>query len=102
MKLGDTARDLRDSFGLTQRAAADRLGVSFVHLCNIENDKSRPSPELLAKFKEVFGVDLYIYAWCQHGDLAKLPAGMRDVTRRLTDEWAKVIAKRKREFIAGA
>ncbi len=102
MKLGDTARDLRESFGLTQRAAAGLLGVSFVHLCNIENDKSRPSPELLAKFKDVFGVDLYIYAWCQRGDLAKLPAGMRDVTRRLTDEWTKIIEKKKREFVAGA
>lgn len=102
MKLGDTARDLRESFGLTQRAAADRLGVSFVHLCNIENDKSRPSPELLGKFRDVFGVDLYIYAWCQRGDLSKLPPGMRDVTKRLTDEWAKIIEKRKREFATGA
>src|SRR5690348_15519996 len=102
MNLGDTARSLREEFGLTQRAAADRLGVSFVHLCNIENDKSRPSPELMAKFRDVFGVDLYVYAWCKEGDVAKVPVGMRDITRRMTAEWAKLIDARRKKFHAPA
>jgi transcriptional regulator with XRE-family HTH domain len=97
MKLGDTARTLREEFGLTQRAAADRLGVSFVHLSNLENDKARPSPELLEKFRDVYGVDLYVYAWCRRGELERLPKGMQAATRRLTAEWDKVIDARRRE-----
>jgi len=98
MHLGETARSLRESFGLTQRAAAERLDISFVHLCNIENGKSNPSPDLLLKFREAFGVDLYVYAWCREGNSEEIPAGMRDVTRRLTAEWTKLIERRKREF----
>jgi transcriptional regulator with XRE-family HTH domain len=100
MNLGDTARSLRESFGLTQRAAAEKLGVSVVHLCNIENGKSNPSPDLLIKFRDVFGVDLYVYSWCREGDAEKLPPGMRDVTRRLTAEWTKLIETRKQHFQA--
>jgi transcriptional regulator with XRE-family HTH domain len=96
MHLGDTARDLRETFGLTQRAAADRLGISYVHLCNIEHNKSRPSPELMQKYRDLFGVDLYVYWWCTAGDAAKLPPSMREVTQRLAGQWRKVIDDRRR------
>jgi transcriptional regulator with XRE-family HTH domain len=99
MKFGETARELRESFGLTQRAAADRLGVSWVHLCNIENDKSRPSPELMEKYREVFGVDLYVYSWCLRPNLDKLPASMREVTQRMSGQWRKVIDLRRSKFL---
>lgn len=98
MNLGDTARHLRETFGLTQRAAADLLDVSYVHLCNIENSKSRPSPEMLARFRDVFGVDLYVYSWCCSPDMSKLPSSMRDATQRMSDVWQKVIEARRREF----
>lgn len=101
MNLGDTARSLRESFGLTQRAAADRLGVSYVHLCNIEKDKSRPSPDLLEKYRQVFGVDLYVYSWCVSGDAGKLPPAMRAATERLAGQWRKLIEERRRVFSKG-
>ncbi len=98
MNLGETARNLRETFGLTQRAVADRLGISYVHLCNLENNKARPSAEMLEKFRRVFGVDLYVYSWCSSPDMEKLPSGMRDVTRRMTDVWQKVIDDKRREL----
>jgi transcriptional regulator with XRE-family HTH domain len=98
MNLGDTARNLRESFGLTQRAAAERLGISSVHLCNIEKDKSRPSPELMAKYREVFGIDLYVYSWCSQPNLSKVPPGMREATQRLADLWQTMIEHRRSNF----
>lgn len=98
MQLGETARSLRESFGLTQRAAADRLGVSYVHLCNVEKGHSRPSPDLIGRYREVFGVDLYVYSWCTAGDVSKLPTGMREVTQRLAEQWRKVIEERRKRF----
>jgi len=101
MNLGEAARQLRESFDLTQRAAADYLGISCVHLCNIEKDKSRPSPELLAKYRAVFGVDLYVYSWCSQPSIAKLPMAMREVTQRMADQWQKMIEYRSKRFRHG-
>jgi transcriptional regulator with XRE-family HTH domain len=89
--LGTTARNLRESLGLTQRAAADVLGVSCVHLCNIENDKALPSPALLERYRELWGVDLYVLAWCLHGDASKLPTSMRKAAEKLADGWRRQV-----------
>src|SRR6516164_11168066 len=88
-KIGRTARQLRESLGLTQREAARQLGVSVVHLCNIENEHASPSTELLDRFRDLWGVDLYILAWCQHGDVEKLPPAIRKSARALAESWKK-------------
>lgn len=85
--LGETARYLRDSLGLSQRAAAEQLGISYVHLCNIENNKAMPSPNLLARFRELWDVDLYVLAWCLHGDAEKLPKALRKPMAELAKAW---------------
>ena len=94
LKLGATAKYLREAHGLTQRAAADALGVSYVHLCNIERDKAMPSPEMLEKFRRTWGVDLYVLAWCLHGEQRALPAPVREATARLTKAWRIQIERR--------
>lgn len=99
MKLGDTAKLLREELGLTQRAAADHLGISIVHLSNLENDKAKPSSELFRKIRELYGVDLYVFAWCRNGNIDELPAGLRAATERLTREWQKLIAERRASAI---
>jgi len=85
--LGETARHLRDSLGLSQRAAAEQLGISCVHLCNIEKNKAMPSPSLLARFRELWDVDLYVLAWCLHGDTKKLPKTLRKPMAELAKAW---------------
>lgn len=92
ISLGKTARELRDSLGLTQRAAAEALGISYVHLCNIENDKSSPSADLLDRFRELWGVDLYVMAWCNYGDTNKLPMPLRKAAAKLADAWQQQLA----------
>lgn len=94
LNLGETARELRDRTGLSQIDAAKQLGITQVHLSNIENDKARPSPDLAAKYRDVFGVDLYVYAFCTRGDLERMPKGVRDASAKLASIWQRELDRR--------
>lgn len=72
---------------MSQREAAAKLGISTVHLCNLEKEKTNPSPELLTKYRAVFGVDVYVLAWCLFGDKDLLPPSIQAATERLTKLW---------------
>ena len=85
--LGKTARHLRESLGMTQKAMADRLGITNVHLSNVENNKAFPSQGLIDRYRELFDVDLYVLAWCRHGDVEKLPDAVRGPAIRLASAW---------------
>ena len=78
--------------GLSQREAASRLGISYVHLCNIERDRAAPSQALIDRYRELWGIDLYVLAWCLHGDANKLPKGMRTAAMKLARGWQRQIA----------
>ena len=91
ISLGATARSLRESLGLTQRATARMLGISFVHLCNIEKERAAPSQNLIDKYRELWGVDLYVLAWCKNGELSKLPRPLRDAASQLSKTWTQYI-----------
>jgi len=85
--LGQTARELRESLGLTQRKAAKDLGISHVHLCNIEKNRAAPSQALVDKYREIWGVDLHVLAWCNHGDTSMLPKSLRQAASDLSEAW---------------
>lgn len=87
MLLGKTARYLREHKGLTQVEAARLLGVTQVHISNVENNKARPSHDLATRYRESFGVDLHILAWCLYGDIAKLPESVRGPMTDLAKAW---------------
>ena len=87
--LGKTARYIRERKGMTQTAAADLLGVTQVHLSNIENNKAVPSPKLLERYRELWGVDLYVLAWSLFGDLNQLPPAVRRPMAALGKAWRK-------------
>lgn len=87
IEIGRAARYLRESLGLSQRKAAERLEITPVHLCNIEKGRSLPSPELLEAVRKLWQVDLYVLAWCLYGDHDQLPRPMRKATRSLTKAW---------------
>jgi len=74
---------------MTQAAVADALGITTVHLSNVENNKAVPSPKLLDRYRELWGVDLYILAWCLFGDLNKLPPAVRRPMAALGEAWRK-------------
>ena len=87
IELGSTIKYVREAKGLTQRAAAGVLGVSDVHLCNLEHDKVRPSADLLATMSKEWGVDIYVLSWCLHGDPKRLPKVVREPMERLGSAW---------------
>jgi transcriptional regulator with XRE-family HTH domain len=87
IKLGDAAREVRETLGITQRDAADALGITDVHLCNVEKNRSLPSPALLERYRELWGIDLYVFAWCRDGNASDLPKPMRKAAAALLEGW---------------
>ena len=57
--LAKELKALRVNADLTQVESAEKLGVSVVHLSNLENGHSMPSIELLRTYESFFGVDPY-------------------------------------------
>ncbi len=91
VSIGTTAKTLRESLGWTQRQTADELGVSYVHLCNVENNKARPSQALLDRYRDLWGIDLYVLVWCENGDVEELPHAVRNAASKLATAWRKRI-----------
>jgi transcriptional regulator with XRE-family HTH domain len=89
MHLGKTARYVRERKGLTLRTVAEMLGISHVHLCNIENNRAVASLQLLEKMRDVYGVDLIVLGWCLYGDLNRLPPAVRTPMTVLGEAWKR-------------
>jgi transcriptional regulator with XRE-family HTH domain len=94
--LGKTARQFRETLGLSQRAMAAELGITPVHLCNIENNKALPSQSLLDRYRERWDVDLYVLAWCLHGDVYRLPPRLRKAAAEIAATWQAELRKKLR------
>ncbi len=91
--VGKTARQLRESLGLTQVEMADALGISSIYVSKIENEHSFPTRQIMERYRDKFGVDLYVLAWCQHGDIEQLPSAVRQPAAALARAWKKRFEK---------
>lgn len=63
--VGKALREVRNLRGMTQAGAAKMVGLSAVHLCNVESGESVPSPRVLFSLCEFYGVTpgmLYVLA----------------------------------------
>jgi transcriptional regulator with XRE-family HTH domain len=96
--LGKTARYLRERKKLSQREAADALGITQVHLSNLENNKALPSPALVARYRDLWGVDLHVLAWCLYGDPSDLPEAVRGPMQELAAAWRRELGELVDEF----
>jgi len=85
--VGKTARYVRDSLGLTQVEMAEALGISSIYVSKIENQHSFPTRQIIERYREKFGVDLYVLAWCQYGDIETLPISIRKPAIALAEAW---------------
>ncbi len=97
--IGETAKYVRtELLQLTQQEVADRLNITTVHLSSIENSRSQPSRQLLERFYENWGFDLYILAWVRTGKLNQLPKAirgpMKDLQGALEAEADRMFARR--------
>lgn len=70
---------------MTQRAAAESLGISAVHLSNVERGVTPPSASLISRFTEVYGVDVYVLSYCTVDEDAEIPAGVKQARRNLAE-----------------
>jgi transcriptional regulator with XRE-family HTH domain len=91
--VGKTARQLRESLGLTQVEMADTLGITSIYVSKIETEKSFPTRYIIERYRDKFGVDLYVLAWCQYGDIETLPGSIREPAAALAKAWQKRFAK---------
>ncbi len=60
---------------------------------NIEKNRAAPSQKLIDKYREEWGVDLYVLAWCQNGDLETLPEPMRQAAAALAEGWQQQVER---------
>src|SRR4051794_21951131 len=87
--LARAARFVREQRQMTQRAAAEALGVSVVHVSNVERGRAVPSPALVEHYREVFGVDLHVIRWCLFEDDSQIPEAVRGPRETLAQAWRR-------------
>ena len=56
MKYGDRIRILRETFMITQKELAKKLGISQTYLCSIETGKMEANAKVLFGLNRIFGV----------------------------------------------
>jgi transcriptional regulator with XRE-family HTH domain len=69
--LAKQLKEMRVNTDMTQAKLSEQMGVSVVHLSNLENGHSLPSIELLRKYESFFGFDPYcatndLLCWARH------------------------------------
>lgn len=78
MNLGDRLRQLRQAKNLTQPELAEAMGIEQSYLSKLENGKSLPSADMLARILDVFGLEV--------GDLVDdLDQGVRNQLRQIPE-----------------
>ncbi len=58
VKIGATLRTLRKSYGYTQEKLAEEIEVSTRYIGDIEQDKAKPSYEILIKICNLYNISL--------------------------------------------
>ena len=85
MSFGDTLRELRIKSGMTQLQLADKVNVTKSVISYYEHTDKKPSPDVLIKFAEIFGVTTdYLLG------IEKIPEAVLDVSG-LTEDDVKAV-----------
>lgn len=85
MAFGEKLRDLRLKSGMTQLQLADKVNVTKSVISYYEHKDKKPSPDILIKFAEIFGVTTdYLLG------VERTPEAMLDVSG-LTEDDVKAV-----------
>ena len=85
MSFGDKLREVRLKSGMTQLQLADKVNVTKSVISYYEHKDKKPSPDILIKFSEIFGVTTdYLLG------IEKVPEAVLDVSG-LTAEDIKAV-----------
>jgi len=63
MKLGEAIKRARSAKGLTQRALAEKVGVTPAYLCQIENGRRDPGTGLVKSICDALGLPPEVLFW---------------------------------------
>lgn len=58
IKIGKNIQEIRKSYGYTQEKLAEKIDVSTRYISDIEQDKSKPSYEILVRICNLFQIGL--------------------------------------------
>lgn len=72
MSIPKHLKQLRESAGLTQAEAAERVGLTRQAISSYESGRTRPDVEMLMKLSEVYGTDLDAVLYGQSDEQRKL------------------------------
>lgn len=75
MKFGNQLYELRKRKGLNQKEASQRLGVSPGYLSRVENNKEKPSLELIQKASLFYGLNPSYFLESERADVAEVLPG---------------------------
>lgn len=73
--IGNRIKQLRKENGVSQQELADYLGIERTSLSKIENMKYNPSPRVMQKTSEFFGLpigEIFLTPLCQKTTLRRL------------------------------
>lgn len=71
MSLGEKIRDVREKLGIDRIEFADMLGVAQTTISKYETNKINPSKKVVARIKEVTGVDVTKEDYEEHITITK-------------------------------
>ncbi len=94
MTLGETLKKLRSQQGIGIKKLAPQVGLEYTYLSKLENDRARPSEEVVQRLARYFSYDaeeLLMLA-------GRIP---EDVQQILRDNPREAVAFRRKRFLGG-
>ena len=105
MDINERVRRIRKGLGLTQRKAAELVGVPVQYLCDLERGRNtNPSLTTLQRLATAYGIgvdDLVGYGLQRQSD--ELPEGIRDLLAdpdwapKMTPSWVETLTRLKHD-----
>lgn len=77
-RAGAVVKQARRGLGMTQRELAKRVGVQASHIAYIENDRRRPSLNLLGRLADTLGIDRRTLLFLAHPEAIHLLGGITE------------------------
>jgi len=91
MNVIEALKSFREEMGLTQTEMAELLGISYDHMSDLEDGTEQFDQSFHERFSDRVGIGLECYRWCKASDPEKLPAGVVDPSKVLTESWQRRI-----------
>ncbi|MFC1805816.1 helix-turn-helix transcriptional regulator [Planctomycetota bacterium] len=89
MNIGRAIRRFRQRIGMTQRALAEKVGITPTYLCLVENERREPAAPLVRSLCEALSVPAEVVFW----DAIEPPTGLGPRDTRVCELAKQLVAK---------